>query len=143
MDVVAVSRADAAFGYGSHGEIYEIADALPDRFWQHPHRAWSPLIRSTIPGLENVFLKYEGSHLSGSFKDRIMAASLAEMLAKSPDCPGVVVPSSGNAAVSAVPRPGGIRCPGLHPRAAGCGAGARCRVVSVRRSKGRAVGDGH
>lgn len=101
MDVVAVSRADAAFGYGSHGEIYEIADALPDRFWQHPHRAWSPLIRSTIPGLENVFLKYEGSHLSGSFKDRIMAASLAEMLAKSPDCPGVVVPSSGNAAVSA------------------------------------------
>lgn len=101
MSLIRVPRTQALFGYGAGGEIYEIADALPDHLWQHPQHAWTPLIRSAIPGLEHVFLKYEGSHLSGSFKDRIMAASLFEMLANNPDCPGVVVPSSGNAAVSA------------------------------------------
>lgn len=101
MPLRSVSRRAAAFGYGPNGAIFEIADPLPEPFWAHPANAWSPLIRSTIPGLDNVWLKYEGSHLSGSFKDRIMRASIAEILARDPDCPGVVVPSSGNAAVSA------------------------------------------
>lgn len=101
MSSISISRSQATFGYGPKNAIYEIADALPDEFWAHPANAWSPLIRSTVPGLEEVWLKYEGSHLSGSFKDRIMRASLAEILAHDPDCPGVVVPSSGNAAVSA------------------------------------------
>lgn len=96
-----VPRAGAAFGYGPEGGIREIADALPEQYWAHPATAWSPLLPSRIPGLEGVLLKYEGSHLSGSFKDRIMAASLGELLARDPACPGVVVPSSGNAAVSA------------------------------------------
>lgn len=99
--VTKVSRTGAAFGYGAGGEIFEIADRLPEAYWAHPLHAWSPLIASRIPGLEGVWLKYEGSHLSGSFKDRIMAASLGELLMRQPDCPGVVVPSSGNAAVSA------------------------------------------
>lgn len=101
MVVSRVARAEALFGYGGNGEIREIAEALPERFWQHPDNAWSPLIATAIPGLSGVFLKYEGSHLSGSFKDRIISASLAELLAREPRCPGVVVPSSGNAAVSA------------------------------------------
>lgn len=96
-----VARAEAAFGYGPGGEIFEIADGLPEAYWAHPLHAWSPLIASRIPGLEGVWLKYEGSHISGSFKDRIMAASLGELLMRQPECPGVVVPSSGNAAVSA------------------------------------------
>lgn len=111
MKLLRVSRANAVFGYGPGGEIREIADVVPDHLWQHPQHAWSPLIKSTIPGLEQVFLKYEGSHLSGSFKDRIMSASLSEMLAKNPDCPGVVVPSSGNAAVSAAALCAGRKLP--------------------------------
>ncbi|ODT70225.1 MAG: hypothetical protein ABS75_14060 [Pelagibacterium sp. SCN 63-23] len=99
--ITKVSRAEAQFGYGPGGAIAEIGDSLPESYWAHPHHAWSPLIASRIPGLEGVWLKYEGSHLSGSFKDRIMAASLGELLAREPGCPGVVVPSSGNAAVSA------------------------------------------
>jgi|GEM_PF-2202044 len=98
---ITVSRSDAAFGYGPDGAIFEIEDDLPEAYWAHPANAWSPLIASRIPGLEGVRLKYEGSHLSGSFKDRIMAVTLGELLARQPDCPGVVVPSSGNAAVSA------------------------------------------
>jgi threonine synthase len=96
-----VSRAEAVFGYGPQGSIFEIADALPQQYWAHPATAWSPLLPSRIPGLEGVLLKYEGSHLSGSFKDRIMAATLGELMERDPACPGVVVPSSGNAAVSA------------------------------------------
>ncbi len=99
--VTTIARSAARFGYGVGGEIFEIGDPLPDEYWAHPAHAWSPLLPSRIPGLEGVLLKYEGSHLSGSFKDRIMAASLGELLAREPDCPGVVVPSSGNAAVSA------------------------------------------
>lgn len=96
-----ISRTSATFGYGPAGAIVEIADPLPEPYWAHPANAWSPLIASRIPGLENIWLKYEGSHLSGSFKDRIMSASLGELLARQPDCPGIVVPSSGNAAISA------------------------------------------
>ncbi len=96
-----IARSDAVFGYGDDGGICEISDPLPAAYWGHPANAWSPLIASRIPGLEGVWLKYEGSHLSGSFKDRIMAASIGELLVREPDCPGVVVPSSGNAAVSA------------------------------------------
>lgn len=101
MSVLNVSRRDAVFGYGEEGAVFQIADALPPTYWDHPAHAWSPLIRSTIPGLDDVWLKYEGSHLSGSFKDRIMDVSIAEILARDPQCPGMVVPSSGNAAVSA------------------------------------------
>jgi threonine synthase len=101
MSPLSVSLSDATFGYGPDGAIFEIADPLPEPFWAHPANAWSPLIRSTIPNLENVSFKYEGSHLSGSFKDRIMRASIEQILAHDPDSPGVVVPSSGNAAVSA------------------------------------------
>ena len=101
MSLLKVSRHEAQFGYGPDGAIFQIEDFLPSQYWQHPQKAWSPLIRSTIPGLENVWLKYEGSHASGSFKDRIMSVSVAEMLAREPACPGMVVPSSGNAAVSA------------------------------------------
>jgi threonine synthase len=57
------------------------------------------LIRSRIPGLDDVFLKYENGHLSGSFKDRVMRVAIAA-LATSPPA-GVVVPSSGNAALAA------------------------------------------
>lgn len=99
--VTKVSRSEAAFGYGPDGAIFEIEDQLPEAYWAHPGQSWSPLVPSRIPGLEGVWLKYEGSHVSGSFKDRIMAASLGELLIRQPDCPGVVVPSSGNAAVSA------------------------------------------
>lgn len=72
---ITVSRSGAAFGYGPDGAIFEIADDLPEAYWAHPANAWSPLIASRIPWLEGVRLKYEGSHLSGSFKDRIMAAT--------------------------------------------------------------------
>ena len=98
---IRVSRSEAQFGYGPDGEIFEIADPLPETYWTHPSHAWSPVIPSRIPGLEGVLLNSDGSHVSGSFKDRIMAVSLGEVLARQPDCPGVVVPSSGNAAVSA------------------------------------------
>jgi threonine synthase len=101
MSVLKVSRCNAEFGYGTNAAIFQIEDPLPADYWSHPTHAWFPLIRSTIPGLENVWLKYEGSHLSGSFKDRIMSVSIAEILAQHPDCSGMVVPSSGNAAVSA------------------------------------------
>lgn len=101
MRTVRVSRDKARFGYGEGGTIIEIADPLPSRYWDHPANAWSPLLVSRIPGLEGVVIKYEGSHLSGSFKDRIMATTLGELLAREPHFPGVVVPSSGNAAVSA------------------------------------------
>lgn len=96
-----VSRSAARFGYGGGGEIFEISDALPDHYWQHPHHAWSPLLPTRIPGLEGVFIKYESGRLSGSFKDRIMAVTLGELSQTAPSCPGVVVPSSGNAAVAA------------------------------------------
>ncbi len=96
-----IARSEAVFGYRPGGEILEISDPLPETYWAHPHHAWSPLLPSRIPGLEGVWLKYEGSHISGSFKDRIMAASIGELLMRQPDCPGVIVPSSGNAAVSA------------------------------------------
>lgn len=98
---ITVSRSEARFGYGPDGAICEIRDPLPEQYWTHPAHAWSPVVTSRIPGLEGVWLKYEGAHASGSFKDRIMAVSLGELLARQPDCPGVVVPSSGNAAVSA------------------------------------------
>lgn len=96
-----VKREDARFGYGDGGTIFEISDPLPDSFWQHPENAWSPMFSTRIPGLEGVRLKYEGSHLSGSFKDHIIGTTLRELSGHFPDCPGVVVPSSGNAAVSA------------------------------------------
>lgn len=59
----------------------------------------TPLIRSRIPGLENVYLKYENGSLTGSFKDRIMRVAVARAMQASPL--GAVVPSSGNAALSA------------------------------------------
>ncbi len=99
--VTPVKREDARFGYGVDGTIFEISDPLPDAFWQHPENAWSPLFPTRIPGLEGVRIKYEGNHLSGSFKDRIIGATLRELPGHVPDCAGVVVPSSGNAAVSA------------------------------------------
>lgn len=99
--VETVTRAQARFGYGSGGAIREIADPLPESFWQHPENTWSPLLSTRIPGLDGVRIKYEGCHLSGSFKDRIIGATLRELSGHSPDCSGVVVPSSGNAAVAA------------------------------------------
>lgn len=99
-----VTRASARFGYGSVGEIREISDPLPEDYWQHPANVWSPLLSTRIPGLEGVLVKYEAGSLSGSFKDRIMTATLGEVLKRIPDCPGVVVPSSGNAAVAAAAR---------------------------------------
>lgn len=101
MNVQSVSLAAVRFGYGQDGTIFEISDELPDRYWKDPRVGWSPLLPSRIPGMAGVLIKYEGSHLSGSFKDRIMGATLGELLEREPDCPGVVVPSSGNAAVSA------------------------------------------
>lgn len=59
----------------------------------------SPLIKSRIPGLAGVLLKYEGTHPSGSFKDRIMRLAVTEAVRSGAS--GVVVPSSGNAALSA------------------------------------------
>jgi threonine synthase len=46
-----------------------------------------------------VFLKYEGGHITGSFKDRIMRITIKEALERG--ATGAVVPSSGNAAVAA------------------------------------------
>ena len=100
-EVHLVTRAKASFGYGRDGQIREIRDALPAQYWKHPANAWSPLIRSRIPELGGAWIKYEGGHVTGFFKDRIMAVTLGELMARTPDCPGVVVPSSGNAAVSA------------------------------------------
>jgi threonine synthase len=96
-----VRLSEARFGYGVGGAIREISDPLPESFWQHPENAWSPLLSTRVPGLENVRIKYEGSHLSGSFKDRIIGATLRELPRHHPGCLGVVVPSSGNAAVAA------------------------------------------
>jgi threonine synthase len=50
----------------------------------------SPLIPSRIPGLENVYLKYEGGHVTGSFKDRIMRLAVAE--AARSGAAGAIVP---------------------------------------------------
>ncbi|MFD2646462.1 pyridoxal-phosphate dependent enzyme [Devosia albogilva] len=102
VDIVRkVSLANASLGYGDNGLIFEVHDPLPEALWQHPQQFWSPVLSSRIPGLRGVWIKYEGSHISGSFKDRIIRATLAALLEKHPDCSGIVVPSSGNAAVSA------------------------------------------
>lgn len=59
----------------------------------------TPLVRSRVPWLEGAWLKVEGAHPSGSFKERVMGTLVAE--AKAADAPGAVVASSGNAAVAA------------------------------------------
>ena len=59
----------------------------------------TPLIRSTVPELRGTFLKVEGAHPSGSFKERVMAVLVREAVASG--ARAAVVASSGNAAVAA------------------------------------------
>lgn len=59
----------------------------------------SPLILSRVPQLDQLLLKYEGGHITGSFKDRIMRVTIKKALEHG--ATGAVVPSSGNAAVAA------------------------------------------
>lgn len=59
----------------------------------------TPVFISRVPGLEGLALKFEGSMPTGSFKDRVMRALVAEALGLGVG--GAVVASSGNAAVAA------------------------------------------
>ncbi len=90
---------DSAVGYCACGGIRVISQPISDA--QAEAALWppSPLIRSRVPGLEDVFLKYENGHLTGSFKDRIMRLTVAD--AVQAGASGGVVPSSGNAALAA------------------------------------------
>lgn len=75
---------------------------LPLAADDHPEdKSWpgTPLVRSRIPNLHNVWLKYENGPLTGSFKDRIMRSAIADAVRSK--ATGVVVPSSGNAALAA------------------------------------------
>lgn len=86
-----------AFGYCDNcGGVREIDSAWTS---QAPASGLTPLYRSRIPGLEGLLLKYEGSNPSGSFKDRLMSVTLDRIAPTAPR--GVVVPSSGNAALAA------------------------------------------
>lgn len=94
------TETEASVGYCSQcggirmirGSYNTFRDPAP----QWPH---TPLIPSHIPGLNGVLLKYEGGHMTGSFKDRIMRFTVAQALEHG--AAGAVVPSSGNAAVAA------------------------------------------
>jgi threonine synthase len=56
-------------------------------------------VRSRVPWLEGTWLKFEGAHPSGSFKERVMETLVREAVAAA--ALGAVVASSGNAAVAA------------------------------------------
>lgn len=94
------TETEASVGYCERcGGIRMIKDPFgrpgsSDRGWPS-----SALVPSRVPGLDQVFLKYEGGHITGSFKDRIMRITIKEALERG--ATGAVVPSSGNAAVAA------------------------------------------
>ena len=93
------TETDETVGYCTCGGIRIVKQPLADADAQSNLWPGSPLIRSRIPGLEDVYLKYENGHLTGSFKDRIMRVAVARAVRENPH--GAVVPSSGNAALSA------------------------------------------
>lgn len=86
-------------GYCPCGGIRIVSQPISDADAQSLLWPGTPLIRSRIPGLENVYLKYENGSLTGSFKDRVMRVAVGRAKAANPR--GAVVPSSGNAALSA------------------------------------------
>jgi len=91
---------EASVGYcGRCGGIRMIQDSFKQPGYADRGIPPSPLIPSRVPGLDQVLLKYEGGHITGSFKDRIMRITLKEALERG--AKGAVVPSSGNAAVAA------------------------------------------
>lgn len=93
------TASEAAVGYCECGGIRIIERPIGDAEAQATLWPASPLIRSRIPGLGNVYLKYENGHLTGSFKDRIMRLAVADAIRSG--SAGAVVPSSGNAALAA------------------------------------------
>lgn len=86
-------------GYCNCGGIRIVDQPMTDVDAESVRWPASPLIASRIPGLGNVFLKYENGPLTGSFKDRIMRVAVSRAMRDNPR--GAVVPSSGNAALSA------------------------------------------
>ncbi len=93
------TQSEAAVGYCACGGVRLIGRPITGEEAQASLWPPSPLARSRIPGLDNVFLKYENGHLTGSFKDRIMRLAVADAIRS--DAVGAVVPSSGNAALAA------------------------------------------
>lgn len=103
------NEANADIGYCGCGGIRIIQDPISDEVAQATLWPASPLIRSRIPGLESVYLKYENGHLTGSFKDRIMRLAVKEAVQSG--SAGAVVPSSGNAALAAAAAGAGAGLP--------------------------------
>jgi hypothetical protein len=101
--------ADCSVGYCACGGIRIIQRRISDE--EAGSLLWppSPLLRSRIPGLKGVFLKYENGHLTGSFKDRIMRLAVADAI--SAGATGAVVPSSGNGALAAAAAGAASDCP--------------------------------
>lgn len=90
---------DRAVGYCTCGGVRIVQQPISDEAAEASLWPPSALIRSRIPALDRVFLKYENGHLTGSFKDRIMRAAVAHAVRTGAS--GGVVPSSGNAALAA------------------------------------------
>ena len=64
-----------------------------------PAQPPTPIRVSRAPGIEGLKLKFEGTQPTGSFKDRVMGALVAEAVVMG--ARGAVVASSGNAAIAA------------------------------------------
>jgi len=93
------TESETAVGYCACGGVRLVRQTISDKEAQASLWPPSPLVPSRIPGLENVFLKYENGHLTGSFKDRIMRLEVDGAICS--HAIGAVVPSSGNAALAA------------------------------------------
>lgn len=72
------------------GGIWMIRGAFNTSHDPSPRWPHTPLVPSHIPGLDGVLLKYEGGHITGSFKDRIMRLTVAQALERG--ATGAVVP---------------------------------------------------
>lgn len=100
---------DDAVGYCTCGGIRLIQSPMTDEIALAKLWPASPLVRTRIPGLQGIYLKYENGHLSGSFKDRVMRLAVRSALRSG--AKGAVVPSSGNAALAAAAAGAGAGLP--------------------------------
>ncbi len=103
------TASDESVGYCGCGGVRIVAESFPYEEANTSRWPQSALISSRIPGLNNVFFKYENGPLTGSFKDRIMRLAVAN--ARLTQAKGVVVPSSGNAALAAAAAGAGAGLP--------------------------------
>src|SRR5690349_6980642 len=96
MQVVCVdcgTETEASVGYCARcGGIRMIQGSYERSGDTDPRIPPSPLILSRVPQLDQVLLKYEGGHITGSFKDRIMSVTIKKALEHG--ATGAVVPSS-------------------------------------------------